>query len=402
MEMNRWAPLGHAVVKTLTLAGRVMAMISAVVLVELVVSALGLELKRKAAEQATIDAEIQQEPYRGTEWGRPYWKEIAAYRETWYPYVFYRVTDCQGRFLNVKDGVRQTYHATAFPDVPRLRVFVFGGSAAWGHGSRDLETIPSWLSRTAERHGRPWDVRNYAESGWVNWQNVVYLLERLADGDRPDAVIFYSGVNELLHARQWPDLRRPVYDANFYSSALHERAMEITRPLQRLWDYYRSTSFTIRTLFSRETPTHTSSSPELARRIAHEYLTDKAVVESLGRLYGFQTFFVWQVTVADKAPLTAQERRYAGWLPLPADGTPTLAWWSMSEDVRAFRHAAGEALSGSNVIDLSSAFSAAPETAFIDWMHLSEAGNARLARALYDRLPSDLTSPPSGTPSPAR
>ena len=68
----------------------------------------------------------------------------------------------------------------------------------------------------SEEHGEPLDVRNYAESGWVNWQGIAYLTQRLADGERPDTVIFYSGVNETLSGRQWPHVRRPVLDAKPY------------------------------------------------------------------------------------------------------------------------------------------------------------------------------------------
>ena len=91
--------------------------------------------------------------------------------------------------------------------------FCFGGSAAWGHGARDFNTLSSWLVRVAAEQGNDLDVRNYAESGWVNWQGIVYLLQKLSEGERPEVVIFYSGVNETLSARHWPQVRRPIWDA---------------------------------------------------------------------------------------------------------------------------------------------------------------------------------------------
>ena len=133
-------------------------------------------------------------------------------------------------------------------------VFLFGGSAAWGHGARDEGTIASWLAKVAEDHGEPLDVRNYAESGWVNWQGISCLTQRLAEGERPDA------------------------------------------------------------------------------RLADEYIADRVLVEHLGQVYGFKTLFVWQLSVADKPTLTAQERRYAGWLPRTPDTTPAIDWWAMDTE----------------------------------------------------------------------
>ena len=42
------------------------------------------------------------------------------------------------------------------------------------------------------------------------------------------------------------------------------------------------------------------------------------------------------------------------------------------------------------VVDVSDAFDDMPTTAFIDWMHTSESGNERVARALYERLAPEI------------
>jgi hypothetical protein len=373
------------------LVWRVFAIAAVFLLLELVFSAGLMQFQRKRAESATIEAELLQEPYRGTDWGRAYWEEIAGYNETWTPYIVYRVADRQGRFINVKGGARQTFRTAGFDGIRRPQIFVFGGSAAWGHGARDFETIPSWLSRTAEQRGQPWNVRNYAESGWVNWQGIVYLLEKLADGERPDAVIFYAGANEFLSGRQWPQFRRPIFDGDLYAAAMRERTLEIHRPLSRLWDYYRQTSLIARTLVPPAPPAIPAApTPEFVKRIVAEYLSDKALVETLGRQYGFRTFFVWQPTVASKPILSAQERRYAGWLPVSAETTPALDWWSMPEDHRNLYTAIGREVVSQDVIDIAGVFESVTETAFIDWMHTSEWGNQLVARGLFDRLAPDL------------
>ena len=85
---------------------------------------------------------------------------------------------------------------------------------------RDAETLPSWLARVAEANGTPLEVRNYAQSGWVNWQCIASLLQKLAEGERPDLVVFDTGVNEVLSGRNWPQVFRPLLGNDFYTNAI--------------------------------------------------------------------------------------------------------------------------------------------------------------------------------------
>ena len=361
------------------------------VIVDLLVSA-GVRQRRVGLADLEInEAELTQEPYRGADWGRAYWQEIRRYTRAWEPYFVYRIAEMHGQYINVTSGVRTTYQ----PRISGRRrlVFLFGGSAAWGHGARDLGTLPSWLARVAEEHGDSWDVRNYAESGWVNWQGIVYLLEKLADGERPEAVVFYSGVNETLTRRQWPDTPRPIWNADTYPSAMSEWMMQRDRPLARAWAYYRNTSLVLHELFPQPSyyrPGPAPSAHRLTDLVSAEYLAEKALVDALGRQYGFASLFVWQPTVAAKPILSPQERRYAGWLPSSADTKPPIDWWSMGGDLRDTYQAIGRDVSRAGVIDLSSAFDGMSATAFIDWMHPAESGNERLARVLYGKMASQL------------
>ena len=332
-----------------------------------------------------IEAELAQEPFKNADWAPAYWNELGQYREQWDPYFVYRVADLPGPLVTVINGVRRTYRSAARIDgQPRL-VFVFGGSATWGHGVRDEFTLPSWLARVAEEHGTTWDVRNYAESGWVNWQGIVYLLQKLADGERPDIVIFYSGVNEALNAGYWPTIRRPILNADAYPTAMGEWVLQKDQPLLRTWDYYRKTSLVFSYLtghhdYALPVPNH---SEEIAQLVARDYLADRSLVESLGRAYGFKSVFAWQVTVATKPHLTLQERTYAGWLASPTTEPPTLDWWAMPVQLRDFYEKIGRAVTSAGVANLNDAFNGVRSTAFIDWVHPSELGNEHVARSLY-------------------
>jgi hypothetical protein len=357
--------------------------------VDLLGSAAIRQLRIRQAAKAQLEAYAQQEPYRGTSWGRRYWEAVEQYAEAWDPYHVYRVGSMTTEFINVSNGVRDTYRAAANGGDPARLVFLFGGSAVWGHGARDAGTIPSWLVRVAEQQGDPLEVRNYAESGWVNWQGISYLSHKLAGGERPDTVIFYSGVNEILNGRLWPQVHRPILNAEDFPRAMADWALERKRPLARVWDHYRNTSI----LWSRVVPRRPilpAAPPigraELAARLAEEYVADRAFVEHLGRAFGFETIFVWQLSVADKTPLSAQERRFAGWLPRTPETTPAIDWWAMDAELKHLYEEVGRLVKARGVRDISDALEDISEPVFIDWAHTSETGNEQVARGLYEHV----------------
>ena len=124
----------------------------------------------------------------------------------------YRLADFDGHYTSVRDGVRDSYRSQC-EGCPRITVWWFGGSAAFGWLQRDEHTIPSELVRQAEADGLLLDVRNMAVPGWTAPQEVRMLEHRLETGtDRPDAVLFYDGFNdivaEVVHAAVTGELNR--------------------------------------------------------------------------------------------------------------------------------------------------------------------------------------------------
>jgi len=70
----------------------------------------------------------------------------------------------------------------------------FGGSTMWGTGASDLETIPSYYAK-----GTGEVVTNFGETGWNSRQSLNYLTNIIGDNHRPKRVIFYDGVNDVAH-----------------------------------------------------------------------------------------------------------------------------------------------------------------------------------------------------------
>ncbi|MFN8019018.1 MAG: hypothetical protein U0P45_12975 [Acidimicrobiales bacterium] len=116
----------------------------------------------------------------------------------WDPFAMQRIKDVQTKTINVRDGVRRSWAPPACDGCKRLKVWFYGGSAAFGLGQRDQHTIASELARAAWRDGVALDVENRGEPGWLHWQDANRYAWDLATYGAPDAVVFYDGFNEIF------------------------------------------------------------------------------------------------------------------------------------------------------------------------------------------------------------
>ena len=107
----------------------------------------------------------------------------------------FRFPDFESTYIHEKDGKRRTW----MPDCrcEPLRVWWFGGSAAWGWWQRDEFTIPSQIARIASDRGVPIEVTNYAVPGWTLGQEVRQFAQLAVTEEPPDLVLFYDGGNDL-------------------------------------------------------------------------------------------------------------------------------------------------------------------------------------------------------------
>mgnify|MGYP001267112712 CR=1 FL=1 len=73
-------------------------------------------------------------------------------------------------------------------------IWFFGGSTMWGHGASDIETIPSHFNSLTNM-----PVYNFGETSWNSRQSLNQLINAIGDNHKPSAVIFYDGVNNVVH-----------------------------------------------------------------------------------------------------------------------------------------------------------------------------------------------------------
>ena len=64
----------------------------------------------------------------------------------------------------------------------------------WGTGASDLQTIPSHFNSITNI-----PVYNFGETGWTSRQSLNQLINVIGDAYTPSLVVFYDGVNDVVH-----------------------------------------------------------------------------------------------------------------------------------------------------------------------------------------------------------
>jgi lysophospholipase L1-like esterase len=306
----------------------------------------------------------------------------------WGSYVYWRGAPFKGIYTNIDEqGLRKTWSAPENENSlvkKRMKMFMFGGSTLWRTGGRDDETIPSFLAQMLAREwGINANVVNFGSGGYVTTQEVIALLRELQQGNIPDLVVFYDGVNDTFTALQNRGVAGlPQNEAN------REREFNLLRPdnIKRLYKETLLVSFTnsatyqvLVALIRRITgydlfgssPPFPSSPSQAGYEVARIYNWNVTFVKKLGEIYGFPTLFYWQPAIYNKDAPTAYERRVLQ---------------SNTELARYYKAATKEVnvgLSGlAGFHDISDVFTGDRKPYFIDAVHITGAGNAIIARRI--------------------
>jgi hypothetical protein len=135
--------------------------------------------------------------YKSVPWGKQFWKENKeAIKFSYEPYVVWKQRPYSGQTITVESDLRRrTMNSQC--DGKTYTIWMLGGSTMWGAGSPDWATIPSQVAELLSKAGTPACVRNLAQTGWSNTQEVIeLLLELKRNPQRPNLVVFYDGYND--------------------------------------------------------------------------------------------------------------------------------------------------------------------------------------------------------------
>ena len=323
-------------------------------------------------------------------------------RTVYEPYTVWKRRAYRGEYTTIDIvGSRRTVGNSASEDA--LQVWMFGGSAVWGVGAPDSETIPSHLAALLNGElGIDASVRNMGRRGYVSTQEVIYLMRELQAGRRPDIVVFYNGVNDAAAVSLWPefpgahvsfDTVRDRFESNGQDGELGWFA--------RTTGLYKASRIVIDRVeadpFERDgiivyADQDTDSTPNyrwLAERGLDLWLFNARVIDSLARDYDFMPLVAFQPGLwstgkpldPSEESLISSEMEYAG---LKTIMTVRAEMAAVLDDRLS------DAQSPAWVVNLNDLFSDTPVPVYIDYVHVTGRGNEiaaqRIATELLDRL----------------
>ena len=350
------------------------------------------------AYERWIDEMSASTAYDKSSWAEDFWTLERQRLAHWsYPYEPFRVWGMmrwQGKYVNddqTEMGVlRRTVNAMnpACTQHPPTRVWIFGGSTVWGVGTPDSATLASELARQISAPGDACvEVTNFGVEAYVSNQELIFLIQELKAGHRPDIVVFCDGLNDACVG----GIGRSPGDHNYFLpiKTAFETGGSILATLREKSDFFHL----VRALRRRLEPSlsATSGPDDLsvpAKATLDNYEANISIVRMLGEKYGFKTAFFWQPTLLyGKKPLDPFEQSIFDETAL-ADGGKSAG--AKSKTFRAIQAVYQEAESRSaatgEFVFLGHIFDQVHEPIYIDWMHVGPRGNEMIAAAIATRL----------------
>lgn len=265
----------------------------------------------------------------------------------------FRALDFRSRYLNVVDGIRQSW--TPPPcECRRLTVWVYGGSTLWGIDQRDGHTIPSELARIAHENGLTVDVHNRGLPGLHHWLEAERFAWDLTAWPAPDLVVFYDGVND-----RWSEmaLKDGIFDAFWDNTHRSDPPPPEGPPGSRLRPQGDG-------LEPVEAPTV---------RGKERYDLTREMSSATAAQHGVPVRYFWQPDRYSRAFEPSE----------PHFDTAS------ENDARLGNNALSAALMD-DVVDLSDVLDGVRGPIFTDDVHHNERGARLIARAIFDHLEDDL------------
>jgi len=343
----------------------------------------------------TADAWISSDALaaQDTVWLKEFVDEFCrSYHAHWKSYVYFHRDRFSGKHITIdSNGIRSTVqwglqtNESAHP----TRIFLLGGSTMWGTGSRDSGTIPSALARVIGKDpgAGPAYVVNMGESGYVSMQSILSLELELRRGNIPDIVILYDGVNDVFSAYQNSEPGLPqneMHRATEFNLLKEGGRMRMLA----LGDFFDRT-VTASVLQSLRAAVSSTPHPaplhaELAEGIVRLYRGNLEIVEALSKQYGFRYEAYWQPVVFSKKNLSLYEQ-------LQSDKQQHVR--PLFVDV--YRRVGQDSvlLNNDRFHNISSIFDVTGSPVYLDFCHITEAGNAIIAQKMFAGIRSSLLPP---------
>jgi hypothetical protein len=339
---------------------------------------------------ATADA------YGGAEWPIAYFDEFTrSVRLDFAPHVGWWQRPFAGRYVTIDERGLRVTPGERDAGQAAMRILCLGGSTMMGMGARDSHTIPAELQQRLRALGHDVRVTNAGQLAFNSTQEAIALHQMLKQGVRPDIVVCYDGINEMVCAEQTGAADRYFHETPRraeFNLLFPDRRGELAqaaliqwlpRTMRRLRKW---TGLALRgPLPGGPVDLHRIALDELAEQVVEAYAANLRLVSLLAQSYGFHPLFFWQPVITTKQSKTSDELYFEA--EHAVDLTLRRRFFDLV--ITAYRRHP-ELSDAADTIDLSRLFDEVTEPLYIDLYHLSEPGNAAVAAAMLPAVVAAL------------
>jgi lysophospholipase L1-like esterase len=302
------------------------------------------------------------------------------------PYYHWKQPAYAGKYINIDHkSVRNTVRE---PDViVGKKIFMFGGSTLWGHGSPDESTIPSIVQSLL---GDEVDVYNYGEDGFVSTQELNYLLHQLALGNVPDVVIFYDGVNDGYAGAYSPAIPRDPQ--NLRMEYLNKSENGFIQWIAQS-NYNKLAKYIVRKMRSGNSESQEWDKivePNIginARGVVEMYEAHIKQVRALAKEYKFKAYFFWQPNL-----FSLTKKLLAHTEEITKNTSPVMV--KSQHQVYLEAKEKFSKREKEKIFFLGNVFDDVERPIYFDWCHVGPEGNRLIAEKMVFLIGEDLRNLP--------
>ena len=389
---QRARAIGETLAAFLALTKDAWTILGAVILLMAVLESL-LTFYYKKTDEEKFRKEVQSVAdsgvYKNAPWTSDLLGELFHHHRTalpWAPYTHTHGAMLEGKYVNgTESGTRKTWNSDApITSAGRsLKISFFGGSNAWGFGSRDDFTIPSLVSKKLSGHGISAVVTNHAVSGDSTTQSLVRFILEVREKGAPDLVVFYGGlIDAKLACRgerpgaplgnsyldQVISGKRPDASARTVASLFIRENLALIRVSRDIGRHLRKTLSPGKDAESKGCKTKMDT---LSDETLDVYLKNAAFLSNLSSKLAFGSLIYLEPQRADKAARTVHEENRLLELENAVPGVVDL--YSLTREKLADRQRQGT--ERNRIHDLRTIFANVSGVLFIDDQHYGEEAN---------------------------
>ena len=319
-----------------------------------------------------------------------FWRE---HDKTWSnleyaPYHLWTRPPFSGRWTNIDaKGDRVTHYNVDEKLSGVNKVFMFGGSTLWSTGATDWQTIPSFVAKFLNEKQTRSIVYNYGETSFVSTQGLNRLISEIKEGNVPDLVIFYSGINDASTAAFG---LAALKGSSYHSHMDRFQAMFKASSRTHFAEIIKS-SYILKAMRMLKNKFSLSDERIWAEKLsqkdkqgaiintAKHWIANYRIASSIGKEYDFKVIFVLQPSLySGKKVLQDYEKAM-----LQGESQPVMqaAYQQIRKDIE------NQAIQG--IYDISDVFKQISDPIYIDWAHTGPLGNYYIAQHIAKIIESE-------------